>query len=69
VPEKRECLRDMCNSACDGYSRGGGVSFGLSCVCAVRVAYCNRRDYAVMTEVQICEDSCCEGAEIHCRNT
>ncbi len=50
-------------------SRGRGISFGLSCVRAVRVAYCNRRAYAVMTEVRICEDSCCKGSEIPCGDT
>ena len=69
MPKERECLRDMRNSACNGDSRGCGVSFGLSCVCAVRIAYCNRCAYAVMTEVQICEDSRCEGSEIHFGNT
>ncbi len=62
-------MRDMRNSACNGYSRGCGISFGLSCVCAVRIAYRNRCAYAVITEVQICEDSRCEGSKIPCRNT
>lgn len=69
MPEERECLRDMRDSACNGYSRGCGISFGLSRVCAVRIAYRNRCAYAVMTEVRIYEDSRCEGSEISFGNT
>lgn len=69
VPEERECVRDMRHSIGCRDSRGRSVSFGLSCVRAVRIAYSNRRAYAVMTEVQECEDSCCKGSEVPCRDT